>query len=295
MGLFSNNKKLCPVCGNPTPRLLATKIQDTPICKECDKKIYLPKGRTDRMTIDDFKQYIQFYEDNQALRDQFEENYSFNFGLFGGDLVLDIFHGLFRVNCDKDSLAFQADNLKSFRILEDSRYIGEKGYPALIEPEQLRTAAEKRTARACPPQKTPAQKTLRRLCGAPPSERVEKIVTDLLNELIRCPDRIQPAASQMAAACGKTREDLTTALERQPIDEDNARALLLQLAAEQYDTIGNTEYETVRLRRLLTGRKPMTELDAELLQSAVSKVCVTNKCVTVMLKNRQVIERRDPL
>ena len=106
MGLFSNNKKLCPVCGNPTPRLLATKIQDTPICKECDKKIYLQKGRTDRMTIDDFKQYIQFYEDNQALRDQFEENYSFNFGLFGGDLVLDIFHGLFRVNCDKDSLAF---------------------------------------------------------------------------------------------------------------------------------------------------------------------------------------------
>ena len=79
------------------------------------------------------------------------------------------------------------------RILEDGRYIGGKGYPALIEPEQLRVAAEKRTARARPPQKTPAQKALRRLCGAPPSERVEKIVTDLLNELIRCPDRIQPA------------------------------------------------------------------------------------------------------
>ena len=39
------------------------------------------------------------------------------------------------------------------RILEDGRYIGEKGYPALIEPEQLRTAAEKRTARACPRRK----------------------------------------------------------------------------------------------------------------------------------------------
>ena len=153
----------------------------------------------------------------------------------------------------------------------------------------------KEDGKSLPPQKTPAQKTLRRLCGAPPSERVEKIVTDLLNELIRCPDRIQPAASQMAAACGKTREDLTTALERQPIDEDNARALLLQLAAEQYDTIGNTEYETVRLRRLLTGRMPMPELDAELLQSAVSKVRVTNNCVTVTLKNGQTIERRDPL
>lgn len=136
----------------------------------------------------------------------------------------------------------------------------------------------------------------RRLCGTPPSERVEKIVTDLLNELIRCPDRIQPAVSQVVgAACGKTREELTSALELQPIDEDNARALLLQLAAEQYDAIGNTEYETVRLRRLLTGRMPMPELDAELLQSAVSKVRVTNNCVTVTLKNGQTIERRDQL
>ena len=49
------------------------------------------------------------------------------------------------------------------RILEDGRYIGEKGYPALIEPEQLRTAAKKRTARARPPQKTPAQKALRHI------------------------------------------------------------------------------------------------------------------------------------
>ena len=99
----------------------------------------------------------------------------------------------------------------------------------------------------------------------------------------------------VGAACGKTREELTSALERQPIDEDNARALLLQLAAEQYDAIGNTEYETVRLRRLFTGRMPMTELDAELLQSAVSKVRVTNNCVTVTLKNGQTIERRDQL
>ena len=224
------------------------------------------------------------------------------------DLVRFIFQGygagatlgeLTKALCRQETLYYEGrswnKNMVS-RILEDGRYVGEKGYPALIEPEQLRAAAEKRTARACPPQKTPAQKALRRFCGAPPSEQTERIVTDLLNELIRCPDRVQPAASQQAAAaCGKTREDLTSALERQPIDEDNARALLLQLAAEQYDAIGNTEYETVRLRRLFTGCKPMTEPDAELLQSAVSKVRVTNKCVTVTLKNGQTIERRDQL
>ncbi len=49
----------------------------------------------------------------------------------------------------------------------------------------------------------------------------------------------------------------------------------------------------MRLRRLFIGRKPMTEPDAELLQNAVSKVRVTNKCVTVTLKNGQTIERRD--
>ena len=68
-----------------------------------------------------------------------------------------------------------------------------------------------------------------------------------------------------------------------------------QSVAPSTGGIGNTEYETVRLRRLLTGRMPMPELDAELLQSAVSKVRVTNNCVTVTLKNGQTIERRDQL
>ena len=52
MGLFSNNKKLCPICGNPTPRIFSTKVEGTPICKECDKKAdQLPLGTTDTMTL----------------------------------------------------------------------------------------------------------------------------------------------------------------------------------------------------------------------------------------------------
>lgn len=34
MGLFSNYKKLCPLCGAPTPRLLSTKVVGMPLCKE---------------------------------------------------------------------------------------------------------------------------------------------------------------------------------------------------------------------------------------------------------------------
>ena len=86
------------------------------------------------------------------------------------------------------------------RILEDDRYIGKEEFPALITAKQF-DAAQKRRKEMRPAYKqTPAQKTLRRLCGAPPSERVEKIVADLLNELIRCPDRVQPVASQVVGA-----------------------------------------------------------------------------------------------
>mgnify|MGYP003290636835 CR=1 FL=1 len=75
--------------------------------------------------------------------------------------------------------------------------------------------------------------------------------------------------------------------------EQSTRQLMGIDDITDYDAIGITEYETVRLRRLLTGRKPITEPDAELLQSTVSKVRVTSNCVTVTLKNGQVIERRD--
>ena len=58
------------------------------------------------------------------------------------------------------------------RILADARYTGEKEYPKLIDKEQLIAANEKRSNKPQLPKKTEAQKVLRRLCGASPSERV---------------------------------------------------------------------------------------------------------------------------
>ena len=69
------------------------------------------------------------------------------------------------------------------RILADIRYTGEKGYPKLIDEEQLIAANEKRSNKPQLPKKTEAQKVLRRLCGTPPSEQVEQSVTYLLNGL----------------------------------------------------------------------------------------------------------------
>lgn len=118
MGLFSNKKKLCPVCGEPTPRLFSTKVEGTPICKECNKKIYLPNGMLDNMTLESFMQYMSYYEGNRSLRDNFTKTYDFHFGLDSTDIVLDISNGLFRLKDDDNAMVFEASCMKSFRILE---------------------------------------------------------------------------------------------------------------------------------------------------------------------------------
>ena len=86
---------------------------------------------------------------------------------------------------------------------------------------------------------------------------------------------------------------MDNALEQQPIDEDNAKALILQLAAEQYAALGNEEYETNRLRHLFSAFECVAELNADLLKSTVSEVLVTRQNVKLRLKNGQIIERSD--
>ena len=106
MGLFTNNKKLCPICGSPTPRLLASAVEGQNLCKECAAKIDLPDGVFNSMTLDDFREYIKCYDANKPLRDSFTETYRYDFGF-----------------------AMEPSDIKSFRILEDGEvlYEGEKG------------------------------------------------------------------------------------------------------------------------------------------------------------------------
>lgn len=121
MGLFSNNKKLCPICGNPTPRLFATAVEGNNICKDCAAKIDLPDGMLNQMSLDAFQEYINYYDENKALRDLFTESYSFHFGFLSGYLTIDMNNRLFRLYNSAEKLAMEASHLKGFRILEDSK------------------------------------------------------------------------------------------------------------------------------------------------------------------------------
>ena len=90
MGLFSSNKKLCPVCGEPTPKLLPTKVDGTPICKACASKIELPEGMINQMSVEAFTEYIAFYDNNGSLRDIFRDTYTYSQGFFKADIASSI-------------------------------------------------------------------------------------------------------------------------------------------------------------------------------------------------------------
>lgn len=130
MGLFSNNKKLCPICGSPTPRFLATKFENEAICKDCDNKIDLPDGVQGKMTLADFRQYIARYDENAALRSSFSKTFQISYGFLSGYLQVDEAHGLFRLKDNDRAWVFPAAALKGFRILEDTSPPSTRAEPA---------------------------------------------------------------------------------------------------------------------------------------------------------------------
>ena len=178
------------------------------------------------------------------------------------------------------------------RILENPKYTGADSYPKLVDIKLFKAAAEKRQTKQRLPERTPAQKALKRVCSKPPTPEIEQQVTHLLGRLAKQPECITQPEKQ-SAPNSATQAELDEILNIQPLDEDAARILICKLAQEQYDAIGSEEYETERLRRLLAAFECTVELNAELLQSAVTAVLVTRQTVRLQLKNGQIIGKDD--
>ena len=179
------------------------------------------------------------------------------------------------------------------RILENTKYTGADSYPRLVDIKLFEAAAEKRQTKQRLPERTPAQKALKRVCSKPPTPEIEQQVTHLLSRLAEQPELITQPARTFTPTHTNTQAKLDDVLNTQPFDEDAARSLICKLAQEQYEAIGNEEYETERLRRLFTAFECTAELNAELLQSTVSAVLVTQQAVRLQLKNGQIIGKED--
>ena len=179
------------------------------------------------------------------------------------------------------------------RILENAKYTGADSHPELVDIKLFKAAAAKRQTKQRLPERTPAQKALRRICTKPPTPEIEQQVTHLLGRLTEQPERITQPEITPAIIQTDTQCKLDDVLNTQPLGEEAARKLIFQLAQEQYDAIGDAEYETERLRRLFAAFECTAECNAELLQSAVSVVLVTRQTVRLQLKNGQIIGKED--
>lgn len=180
------------------------------------------------------------------------------------------------------------------RILGDSRYIGEKSFPVIINLEMFEQAAALRSTRGGTIQKTEAQKMLRRKCGFPLNPYIEQEVLYLLNCLAKNPDRIETPKDFKAKSdqLDSLKQELEQMIGQLPVDEERTREKLMEVAVVMYEIIDPREYETYRMQRLFRMERPRAELDAHLIAMNVSAVLVdSNGRVRIKLKNDQIIER----
>ncbi len=119
MGLFKNNSKPCPLCGEPTDLLFPKKVDDIAICKHCYNKIDVPAETLKGMKLEDLMNYMNFHKLNRALADIFTESYKYDVSSgTGAAVILDKTNKLLRFSEDSDKLVFRMDSVTSFQICE---------------------------------------------------------------------------------------------------------------------------------------------------------------------------------
>jgi hypothetical protein len=160
MGLFSK-KPPCAICGGKVPRILAAKIEGEYICNTCFGKIDMESGRANNLTMQAFRQYLTFYEENRKLREKFIVSERIDFGAFDTKIIFDFENKLFCMSKNPDKTVFEGWRLKSFVIKEDSTPLfegvaeGIRRYPSTVPErvmalsgEMAQYAASRRMAKA---------------------------------------------------------------------------------------------------------------------------------------------------
>jgi hypothetical protein len=119
MGLFSK-KPPCPICGGKISWFLPSKIEGEYICDACYGKLDMDQTMANNLTLQDFRKYLAFYDQNQALKDQFVISESIDFGIWDTKIIFDYQNKLFCLSKNPDKTVFEGKHLKSFIIKEDN-------------------------------------------------------------------------------------------------------------------------------------------------------------------------------
>jgi len=129
MALFGKKKTVnCAICGKEAKTgllrgLFQKEIGGQYVCGDCYGVVDLPVGMEANMTLDQFRGYMAFRDQNQKLKDVFQATVQVDFGTFEDKIVFDMNNRLMCMNKNLSTTVFEAKHIKSFTIKEDERTI----------------------------------------------------------------------------------------------------------------------------------------------------------------------------
>lgn len=205
------------------------------------------------------------------------------------------------------------------RILRNERYMGDPTYPQIVAPESFRQA---RVAKPDVTGTTECREItdIRRLArcglchGSMQRERKNSwrcpqcmespanikdthlllCVDRLLHKLREQPDTVfpSPAVATESGTIQSAQDEVDQELDRPEFDEAVAKAKALSLAALRFDALGSEDYETMRIRYILTNAEPHDGLDVDLLRQICAAILIRpSGAVSIRLKNGQIMKQ----
>ena len=205
------------------------------------------------------------------------------------------------------------------RILKDRRYIGDGEYPPIIAQDVFQRAEAANTWSCNSPEHTRLIKNMRALvrcpmCGGAMSrnfranwqcsdcmdtsvkvtdEALECCAAELLDQSCKVTSSMEiPDASSEIGTVQSLEDELLQALDEAEFDEIAAKERAMALASARFDALGSEDYETMRLKYILSNREQDGGFDTGLFFDIVSAILIyPSGAISLKLKNGKIIEK----
>ncbi|NBI67906.1 hypothetical protein D1646_14065 [Pseudoflavonifractor sp. 60] len=205
------------------------------------------------------------------------------------------------------------------RILKERRYMGDEEYPAIITQNTFHCAEAANTWSCDSPERMKITKELRSLvrcpsCGGTMTRnyRANWRCPNCMNTSVKVTDEnLMKSLTKLLAQSKKLApdfeipaivpdngpvQDLERALEQElnqnELDEVAAKQKVIDLAATQFNALSSADYETLRLKYMLSNKEQDGDLDTGLLFDITSAILIyPSGAISLKLKNGQIIGR----
>ncbi len=122
MGLFNRKERPpCAICGGQVKGIFPWKIEGQMVCDTCYGVVDLPKGFMDNMTIEEFKEYMAYREENNQLKKKFQMTRQIDFGWFDDKFLFDAENRLLCMDKNLNKPVYEGRQITSFEIREDQK------------------------------------------------------------------------------------------------------------------------------------------------------------------------------